>query len=621
MGEVPIAELEARLASVSDPIARVDALNALAWEMRFQDAKRANALAAEARGLAIVHAYTLGQARAARTLAMAVIDDEGLRAVFPLAEEARRLFDEADDGHGRAASRDFLASLHEYVGDLSTGLELALDALAIAREVNAPIRQGYALSSVGGILATSGEIDAAVEHLEEALGLFEAAGDVRGTGTIRYRLATILDGAGRRDEALAHAKKCCEAADTVGEGGMRADALATMASIEEGRGRLEEAEALYRSALDGAFASTPGRNLIGSPKQIALGRLLMKRGALDEAERELEDALSRVEDDSFSLGTEAAAHEALAELCERRGNLERAMQHLRSAQALKERLAQHDAKNKLTQMEARAAMVAARKDAEIHKLRYVELVGMQAKLVEAEKMALLGRLAAGTAHELNTPLGALRSNAELAATAIDRVVSLMRETNIGDRALKLASVLESSRQTSEEALERIAAIARSFARFAELDQAERRAFDVRAGLDGALALIEPSTPKVIAFVRSFEEIARIEGWPRELSHAFMTLLQNAAQSIDGEGVVTVETRETADDVLVRVRDTGRGMTDEEATHLFDVAWSERGDRTHMRLGLSAVYTTMQKHGGTVEVESALGKGTVVTLRLPKHTEP
>jgi len=121
---VPVSELEARLAAASaspvDPVKRVDALTDLAWEIRSSDQGRAHALATEARQLAMDHGYKLGQARAARTMALTIVDIQGLSETFALGEEAMRLFDEVDDGPGRAASRDFLAGIFEYLGDFSS---------------------------------------------------------------------------------------------------------------------------------------------------------------------------------------------------------------------------------------------------------------------------------------------------------------------------------------------------------------------------------------------------------------------------------------------------------------------------------------------------------------------
>jgi signal transduction histidine kinase len=618
--DTSIAELEARLASASTspvvPVERIDALTQLAWALRTSDVSRSNALATEARDLAIEHAYKLGQARAARTMAMTMNGVDDLRSIFPLAEEAKRLFDELNDGPGRAASRDFLASLHEFIGDLAGGMELALSALSIAREIDDPIRQGYALSSVGGILARSGEIDPAIDRLKEALQIFEDAESRNGVATICSRLCKVLKSAGRHDEALGYAQVCRDAAAVAQNEFLDFSALTVMAAIEDERGDAAEAERLYREAL-GTLTTQPARDVIGTEAQVALGRLLLAQGALADAEIELIDALNRTGSDPILIVNAAAAHEALAELRERQDKLPIANEHLRKAQVLRERISQQDARNNLVQVEVRAAMETAKKDAEIHKLRFVELHRMQSKLVEAEKMALLGKLAAGTAHELHTPLGVLHSNTNLTATATQRLASMVRDDGeIGLQATKLAAVLESCRQSSEEALERIAAIAESLSRFTQLDRAERRSFDVREGLDSALALLEPTVSDSIKWERHFEEVPPIDGWARTLNHGFMTVLQNAAQAIDKAGVVSIETRATTEHVLVHIRDTGRGMSNEQAAHLFDVTWSEEGTRTSMRLGLSAAYTTMQNHGGTIEVESVLGQGTTVTFRFP-----
>ncbi|MBW2732445.1 MAG: tetratricopeptide repeat protein [Deltaproteobacteria bacterium] len=617
-----LSELEARLAAVSispgHHVQRIDALTELAWELRNNDVPRSNALATEARQLALEHEYTLGQARAARTMAMTISDTHALGDVFRLGEEARALFDQTDDDAGRAASRDFLASVHEHIGDYAAGLAWALEALSIARELGDPIRQGYALSNVGGILAASGEVDAAITHLEEALELFEGSQDAGGVGTICSRLSRVLKDAGQVEEALAYAKRCHDTAEATQSEFLQCTALTVMAQLEDKRGRLADAERLYRAAIS-SVTTQPGRNVVGSEAQVALGGLLIRQGAFEDAEVELNDALVRIEDDSVSIVTEAAAHQTLAELCELQGKLREAVGHLRKGQVLRERISQQDARSKLAQVEARALMEATKKDAEIHKLRFVELHGMQAKLVEAEKMAFLGTLAAGTAHELNTPVGVLRSNIELSSTATKRLVALVHGGDLGEQATKLAALLESCRATNDEAVQRIAAVAESFKRFSQLDQAERRLFDVREGLDSAIALLEPTISDAITFERHFHEVPEIEGWPRALNHAFMTVLQNAAQAIHGAGVISVETGVAQNDVLVRVRDTGRGMTEEQTAHLFDVAWSEGGTRTRMRLGLSAAYSTVQKHHGTIEIQSVLGEGTVVSFRFPNSS--
>jgi two-component system, NtrC family, sensor kinase len=615
----PIAGLEANLSAASvppiDPVRRIDALAELAFALRNREEQRAHDLAREARDLAIAHDYKLGQARATRTMAMTIRDTEHMPELFRLAHEAKQLFDEADDPAGRAGSRDFLASIYEHLGELTVALELALDALSIARALGDPVRQGYALSSVGGILAASGQSDAGVERLEEALRLFEDADDINGVGTICTRLCKVLKSAGRREEALAYAVRCRDIGEKTGNEWWFSTALFVMAQLAEERSDLVEAESLYRAAIEPLTTDTI-RTLLGTGMQVALGRLLMKRGSFAAAERELNDALARIGDRPVSIVTRSDAHQVLAELSEQQGDLANAIAHLRQAQTLRDQIAQREARTKLAQVETRAAIEAAKKDAEIHKLRFVELHAMQSKLVEAEKMALLGTLAAGTAHELNTPLGVLRSNNQLSSTATSRLVSLVKDD--GAEAARLAAVLESCRKSSDQAIERLWSVAESFKRFTLLDQAERSAVDLEEGLESAIALLLPTMPATIELERRFEKVPRIDGWPRELNQAFMTVLQNAVEAIDGKGVVSVETSATQDHVLVRVRDNGRGMSADKAEHLFDMAWSEEGGRTKMRMGLCAAHATVQKHEGRIEVQSALGAGTIMTFVFPRY---
>lgn len=622
MTSVSIPELEERVAATRatpDPVQLIDALNALAWELRSREVPRAHALATEARALAIDHGYKLGQAQAARVIGMTIHDADSLRTVFDFANEAKQLFDEVDDPAGRAGSRDFLAALHEFIGDLPGAMEMALSALQIARELGDPRRQGYALANVGGVLAASGEVQAGVERLEEALALFESVHDTDGLGAIYSRLCRVFKKAGRLDEALRAATRCRAEGEANDNDYLLYAGLTVMAEIESERGNTQEAEQLYRASLN-IWQEEVGRNLFGTDAQVALGRLLLARGAIREAEVELEDALVRSLSNSVSTNIEVTVREALADLYEQQDRCREALQQIRRAKQLKEQTHQRDVRSKIAQVEVRAAVEAAKRDAEVHRLRFVELHGMQAKLVETEKMALLGRLAAGMAHEVNTPLGVLRSNTDVLKKATARILTLLADDDEHAALLKrLEAAVASCHKTNGQAMERLEAIAQTFQRFTQLDQAEQRPFDVREGVESTLTLLAPSLPDQVELSPRLHRVPLIFAWPRELNQAFLTVVQNAVQAIEHQGVVSVETTiepvGTAQVPIVRVRDTGRGMNAAEVAHLFDVGWSQDGARTKMRLGLSAAYATMQKHGGTIEVESALGEGTLVTFRF------
>src|SRR5262249_49914391 len=151
------------------------------------------------------------------------------------------------------------------------------------------------------------------------------------------RLSRIFKDVGRNDEALKYAERCRELSYATSNEWTYASALTVIAEIEDERGHPQQAERLYREALD-AFKIEAGRNLLGSGIQVALGRLLTRQGSFDAAAIELHDALRRTQGDSVSMVNESAANEALAELCERRGELASAIAHLRKARTLREEI-------------------------------------------------------------------------------------------------------------------------------------------------------------------------------------------------------------------------------------------------------------------------------------------
>ena len=337
-----MAALEARVEETGGGRAsereHIDALSDLAFELRFQQVSRASDLASQARERAIASGYKRGQAYAARTMAMTSVAQQGMRVPFELLEEAKRLFDEEGEDAGRAGARDGLATVYEVMGDFPAALSCALEALEIARAIGDPARQGYALSSAGGILAATGDVDGGVERLREGLELFEGAGHLTGIGRICMRLSSVLNGAGRPEQAWAYATRCLEVGRQADNRFLVADGLGAQGEAALVRGDSEQAEALLRQAME-AFPPE-ARESFCYRTQLRLGHLLLQRGALQEAEQELRDALTRIDVLGVSPADAASAHELLSQVREQQGALAEALAHSREVQRLREEAAQ-----------------------------------------------------------------------------------------------------------------------------------------------------------------------------------------------------------------------------------------------------------------------------------------
>ena len=131
-------------------------------------------------------------------------------------------------------------------------------------------------------------------------------------------------------------------------------------------------------------------------------------------------------------------------------------------------------------------------------------------------------------------------------------------------------------------------------------------------------LIAPKLGDRVEAILDFGDLPTVECYPSQLHQAFMTILVNAVESIEGQGRLTVKTWAAGGEVFVRIVDTGRGIPEERLNKLFEVGFSEKHSRIRMHVGLSNVHTIVQRHGGSVSVESEVGKGTAFTIRLPRE---
>ena len=251
-----------------------------------------------------------------------------------------------------------------------------------------------------------------------------------------------------------------------------------------------------------------------------------------------------------------------------------------------------------------------------------EIKTVQSQLIMQEKMASLGNLVAGVAHEMNNPVGAIHSSADTANRGLYQIKNLLQDSQTldapnydGRRLQRSLELLEGNNQVIVEASGRIAKIVQSLKTFARLDEALLQKVDLHENIDTTLTLMNHELRDKATVIKEYGEIPRIQCYPNELNQVFMNLLMNAAQAIEKKGTIKTTTWADEEQVCVRISDTGKGIAPENLSKIFDPGFTSQGN-IGKGLGLSIVYNIIQKHYGDIKVESEVGKGTEFTIALP-----
>jgi signal transduction histidine kinase len=247
---------------------------------------------------------------------------------------------------------------------------------------------------------------------------------------------------------------------------------------------------------------------------------------------------------------------------------------------------------------------------------------MQDQLILQDKMASLGSLVAGIAHEINSPIGTLQSATDVVARCVKRIESVFVEGKTPEDVFidgwcqKAFKILKENTELIAIAGGRIANIVRSLRNFARLDEAEYQRASLREGLESTLTLLEGELKNRITVVKEFHEIPEIFCFPGQLNQVFMSLLQNATEAIEGPGTIRIKTFTKDGFVHIQISDNGRGIAPEKLKRIFDFTFSERGPRVRMGSGLVTAYSIVQRHKGDIAVKSRLGEGSTFTVSLP-----
>jgi two-component system NtrC family sensor kinase len=275
-----------------------------------------------------------------------------------------------------------------------------------------------------------------------------------------------------------------------------------------------------------------------------------------------------------------------------------------------------------------------------------EIKETQAQFMQQEKMASVGQLAAGVAHEINNPMGFISSNLntlegyakdlrslieeyrplvsgikEAMATEegrprvsekLDHIVALEKEMDIDFILNDIPSLIKES----EEGAERIKKIVADLKDFSHPGKKDPEYADINHNLDSTLNIVWNELKYKATVKKEYGDLPQVKCYPQQLNQVFVNLLVNAAQAIEKQGEINITTRVLDGKVEITISDTGSGIPEENLSRIFDPFFTTKEVGKGTGLGLNVAYNIIKKHKGTIDVQSEVGKGTTFTIRIP-----
>ena len=271
---------------------------------------------------------------------------------------------------------------------------------------------------------------------------------------------------------------------------------------------------------------------------------------------------------------------------------------------------------------------------------------LEAQLLQSEKMASIGRLAAGVAHEINNPTGFVSSNLKTLSDYIEDIMGLFKEyrkliSNLKKNSDICGPLSEISEQLkrivdlenevdlefvlkdifdlideSKEGTERIKKIVQDLKDFAHPGQDKPKFADINQNIDSTVNVVWNELKYKADVIKDYGDLPRVQCYPQLLNQVFMNLLINAVQSIEKRGEINIKTRADNGYVEIKISDTGSGIPKENLNRIFDPFFTTKDVGKGTGLGLNVAYNIIKKHQGRIDVKSDVEKGTTFIIRIP-----
>lgn len=619
-------------------VAHIDRLNQEAWDLRrTEDWAQIAALAEEGLVLARSCGYQRGIAEALRNSFFIDYIQANFAAGSPKAYEALAIAEELDDADMCAMAHTGFCLMHWGLGDYEQSIREGLKAIELYEKGTDRSSQGWALATVGSVYQNIGESEQATHYLLRGKEVLEACDDTLGVARAISGLGLVAQANGDPEMALRYHERALEIYRSLQNRAGEARALNDIGAVHQSLGDFGRALDLHQSSL--ALRRTFGYKPAEATSLLNLGRVYLAQQRTGEAQAALEEALAL----ATALGAKPKmfpAHQLLSEIHEASGDFGEALRHYREFHRIRDQVFSEQTKVRLRNLQVEVELERTRRQAETHRIRNVELretndrltalleelKETQARLVQSEKMGAVGSMVAGLAHEINSPLGAIRSACDVSRRCTERIASAVESApsiealRTNRQVQKAFELLQTNQELAADAGGRMSRLMESLKSFIRLDQAAYQQVDLNRAIDDTLTLLESEFRGRIEVVREYGELPRIFCYAADLNQVFFHLLRNGAEAIGESGRVRISTGATAESLTLRFHDTGRGIEPDRLRTLFEPQFSRKGSRVRASTSLFTCMSIVRRHNGEIRVESLPGQGTTFAVVLPRSLE-
>jgi two-component system, NtrC family, sensor kinase len=671
---------------------KIDRLNKQAWEVRVKDSTQAHMLSKEAIDLAEPIHYTKGKAEGYRTFGFCLIRLSKHQEALEYCERALPLFESLNDLDGQASIHGYfgiiqrslgnyassleflltfsalskqtgnkeaeslsyyhLGATYKYLGDYETALNYLLQCLSLGRSVNSWIAESSSLKLIALIYFETGDFTHAIDYNHASLELIRKAGDKWGEagcldniGLIHFKLKDYI-------KALEFCSQALSISQAIGDKKGQGNALLHVGNIYEELADYNQASECYNSSLI-------IRQDIGDKKGEAeilffLAALYVKENLPEHTPEEVFTLLNK----ALELGQEIKALDLLAkihlgyyEACKHFHRYPEAIIHIETHISLSKEIHSDAINQKIQNLEISFNAEKSKKEAEIFRLRNVELANLyeeskkqkeeiqitlselkltQAQLIQSEKMASLGELTAGIAHEIQNPLNFVNNFSEINAELIDEMRQEMDKGN-WEGAKAISNDLKENEQKINHHGKRADGIVKGMLQHTRSSNGINEPTNINALTDeylrlSYLGLRSKDNSFNAAMKTDFDTtLGKINIVPQDMGRVLLNLYNNAfyamnekkkKQPDDYEPAISVSTKKINGKIEIKVQDNGQGIPQKSVDKIFQPFFTTKPTGQGTGLGLSLAYDIVKAHGGEIKVNTIENEGAEFIVSLP-----